>query len=142
MDFNIIFMTVFLTVLGWEVVKFLFKALSFYARHLLMGALSEHLPEKINPEDFNVSESGQVVSKVETKDFSMQAKQTHEALFGQEKSARYSIEPHGLDGAFALYFGRDKDHHGANLCALSGFAVNGEEVRKSIVQALNNSLDG
>lgn len=52
-----------------------------------------------------------------------------------EDCAGYSIEEHG-DG-YVLYYGRDNDHHGFNLCKLSEFDSNGENIRSAIVKALN-----
>lgn len=52
-------------------------------------------------------------------------------------SAGYSIEPHGEDGKYALYFGRGALSHGLNLCALSDFDFRGEATREMLVEALN-----
>jgi len=49
----------------------------------------------------------------------------------------FCIEPHG-DG-YALYHGRDLNHHGMNLCKLSEFDGNGEFTRTIIVNALNDN---
>lgn len=49
----------------------------------------------------------------------------------------YSIEPHGKEGNFVLYFGRNSMRHGLNLCTLNDFDKNGEQTRKLIVDALN-----
>lgn len=57
--------------------------------------------------------------------------------FNAEPS-RYSIEPHGVAGSYALYVGRSMSAHGARLCNLSDFDANGEAVRGMIISALNH----
>jgi hypothetical protein len=52
----------------------------------------------------------------------------------------YSIEPHG--NAWALYLGRDDNHHGLNLCRLDDFDANGDRTRELIVNALNSLTGG
>ena len=51
---------------------------------------------------------------------------------------KYSIEEHG-DG-YALYLGRDQDHHGLRLCNLSDFDSNKENIIKTIVDSLNRNI--
>lgn len=46
---------------------------------------------------------------------------------------KFTIEPHG-DG-FALYDGRDNEHHGYRLCNLNDFDSNGKYTRGSIMAA-------
>lgn len=149
MDFNTLFMVVVSTILGWEVAKFFFKALSFYIQHLLMNALSECLPEKINPEDFCVSDSNVIVEqRVSNEDaeklrnatrFSVSMNAKGFAENEETKGKEWSIEPHGAEGTFALYQGRDYGHHGARLCNLSDFDCNGEKTRGLIMSTLNKS---
>jgi hypothetical protein len=47
-------------------------------------------------------------------------------------AAKYSIEPHG--GAYALYAGRDNQHHGWNLARIVEAS---QHTRDLIVEALN-----
>ncbi len=56
--------------------------------------------------------------------------------------ARYSIEPHGPEGSYALYRGRSKTTHGLNLCRLSDFdwGVRGVIIRQLLEHALNFGL--
>lgn len=54
---------------------------------------------------------------------------------------RYSIEEHGHDNGYALYFGRCDHKHGYNLCHLSDFDYKGKETREKIVEALNKTLE-
>ena len=58
-----------------------------------------------------------------------------------EPLAGYSIEEHGEEGEYALYFGRSDFSHGLNLCKLSDFDMNGPLTRKQIVDALNRGLE-
>ena len=58
-------------------------------------------------------------------------------LAAKEGQGQYSIEPHG--NAYALYVGRDNEHHGLNLCRLSEFDAHGEATRTTIVRALNSA---
>lgn len=57
-------------------------------------------------------------------------------LFARDQ---YTIEPHGSEGEFALYYGRSAVAHGLRLCQLSDFDRNGERVRYDIKTALNNN---
>lgn len=52
---------------------------------------------------------------------------------------KFSIEPHGQDGQYALYVGRDVSHHGLRLCNLYDFDKNRESTISMIVKALNNN---
>lgn len=54
---------------------------------------------------------------------------------------KYTIEPHGPAGQYALYFGRDKDHHGLRLCNLSDFDMNAPETIRLISDSLNHMTD-
>lgn len=149
MDFNTLFMVVVSTILGWEVAKFFFKALSFYLRHLLMNALSEPLPDRINPEDFCVSDSNVLVEQRVSNEDAEKLRNTDRFSVSMSvkgfpenkevKGEEWSIEPHGAEGTFALYQGRDLMHHGARLCNLSDFDCNGEKTRGFIVSTLNKS---
>jgi len=51
---------------------------------------------------------------------------------------KYSIEPHGKEGNYVLYYGRDMYHHGLNLCTLSDFDKNESDTIKKICDALND----
>jgi hypothetical protein len=177
-------LTIILAIPGWEILKYVMKALMFYTLHRIKE--EAELPTKINPSDHPISETGQDVKKAaaepifaghcdlccvplvkvkqgsyqcpncqreficpeELKDmstslvssddeFKSRAKKYREAILGQEFPPKYSIEPHGQPGEYALYFGRDMYRHGANLCKLSEFDAKGEETRKMIVAALN-----
>jgi len=50
---------------------------------------------------------------------------------------KYTIEPHGVTGQYALYKGRDTIHHGARLCNINDFDMNEKQTIKMIVNALN-----
>lgn len=60
--------------------------------------------------------------------------------FQSNERQKFTIEPHGPDGQFALYIGRDNNHHGFRLCNLYDFDMNKKETIDSIVTALNNNL--
>ena len=62
-----------------------------------------------------------------------------ELFFSANQAEKYSIEKHGPDGQYALYFGRDMNHHGARLCNLYDFDRNENATREAIVDALNNN---
>jgi hypothetical protein len=49
----------------------------------------------------------------------------------------YTIETHGEKGNYALYAGRDNEHHGARLCNLNDFDMYEAETIAYIVKALN-----
>lgn len=50
---------------------------------------------------------------------------------------RYSIEPHGPEGQFALYFGRGFSKHGFRLCNIT---ESDENIRNLIELALNKTI--
>jgi hypothetical protein len=54
-----------------------------------------------------------------------------------DTESKYSIEPHGEEGQYALYYGRDYQHHGERLCNLYDFDVNKDKVIIDICDALN-----
>ncbi|MCK9576854.1 MAG: hypothetical protein M0R51_13195 [Clostridia bacterium] len=54
-----------------------------------------------------------------------------------DTESKYSIEPHGEEGQYALYYGRDCQHHGARLCNLYDFDMNKDKVIRDICDALN-----
>lgn len=128
-------LTLILAIPGWEILKYVMKALMFYTLHRIKE--EAELPTKINPSDPPIVEVDETKPVLTGMDFMIRAKQHREAIFGQELPPKYSIEPHGQPGEYALYFGRDMHHHGANLCKLSEFDAKGEESRKMIVAALN-----
>ena len=53
-----------------------------------------------------------------------------------KKKQIYKIEPHG--DVYALYCGRDKEHHGLRLCNLSDFDGDGKQLMILIELALNS----
>ena len=54
-----------------------------------------------------------------------------------DTESKYSIEPHGEEGQYTLYYGRDCQHHGARLCNLYDFDMNKDKVIRDICDALN-----
>ena len=44
----------------------------------------------------------------------------------------WTIEPHGPEGTYALYSGRDDQHHGLRLCNLSDFDADMERTCRLI----------
>lgn len=182
-------LTLILAIPGWEILKYVMKALMFYTLHKLREELKPKYDKQGDDDSCSDDRKNTIqglrcipggepifsshcdlccVPLVEVKkgsyqcpkcqreficpeklkdmsirlvssddEFKSRAKQYREAILGQEFPPKYSIEPHGQPGEYALYFGRDQHHHGANLCKLSEFDAKGEESRKMIVAALN-----
>jgi len=55
---------------------------------------------------------------------------------------KYSIEPHGPEGNYAIYLGRCPHKHGARLGNLSDLDMNGDKFIELITHSLNNSIKG
>lgn len=67
------------------------------------------------------------------------------ALPSASSILKFSFEPHGPAGQYALYHGRTPDREGRKICNLYDFSFNvgngstSKEIMKEIVDALNNN---
>lgn len=56
-----------------------------------------------------------------------------------ESPKKYSVEKHG--NGYAIYSGRDNEHHGLNLAFISEISKGAEHIPKMIEAALNSLHD-